>query len=119
MKKDLICISCPIGCRLTVEWETPEKISVSGNRCPRGEIYGREEALAPSRMVTATVAIESEKLARLPVKTDRPIGREHIPSLLNQLYALELVPPVYCGDIILDDFAKSGVRILATRTIEA
>jgi CxxC motif-containing protein len=119
MKKELICISCPIGCGLLVEWDTPENISVSGNRCPRGEIYGSEEARAPSRMVTATVAIESDKLSRLPVKTDKPIGKEHIPSLLQELYSLKLLPPVGCGDIILDDFAESGVSILATRTIEA
>ena len=55
MKREMICISCPIGCHLTAEWENEETITISGNKCNRGEIYGREEILAPKRVVTATV----------------------------------------------------------------
>ena len=35
----IICITCPKGCRLSVDEENGYK--VTGNGCPRGEIYGK------------------------------------------------------------------------------
>ena len=36
MKKEFVCISCPVGCRLTV-WEDEDgAVQVGGNSCPRG-----------------------------------------------------------------------------------
>ncbi len=117
MKREMICISCPIGCHLTAEWESEEDIKISGNKCNRGEIYGREEILAPKRVVTATVAVDSEMMARVPVKTDNALLKEHINPLLRELYALRLKAPVSCGDVLIDDVAGTGVKVVATRTI--
>lgn len=51
----MICIACPLGCRLTVASKGGDEVSVSGDRCPKGEVYAREELLAPRRTVTAVV----------------------------------------------------------------
>lgn len=117
MKREMICISCPIGCHLTAEWESEEDISISGNKCNRGEVYGREEILAPKRVVTATVAVDSELMARVPVKTDQALLKEHIDPLLEKLYSLRLNPPVACGDVVIDNVAETGVKVVATRSI--
>ena len=38
MKKEIItCINCPMGCRMEVEHEAGQVLSVSGNTCARGE----------------------------------------------------------------------------------
>ncbi|MDD6146091.1 MAG: NAD(FAD)-dependent dehydrogenase, partial [Oscillospiraceae bacterium] len=51
MKKDLICVSCPLGCMLSVELsEKGEVISVTGNTCPRGKKYAEDECTNPVRM---------------------------------------------------------------------
>ena len=40
MKREMICVSCPIGCALSVELDGDGKVlSVSGNTCKRGEKY--------------------------------------------------------------------------------
>jgi CxxC motif-containing protein len=117
MKREMICISCPIGCHLTAEWENEETITISGNKCNRGEIYGREEILAPKRVVTATVAVDSTHMARVPVKTDTALLKEHIDPLLQKLYRLRLKAPVNCGDVLIDDVAGTGVQVVATRSI--
>ncbi len=52
MKKNMICIVCPMGCHLTVDTETLE---VTGNTCPRGEKYGKEELTAPKRVITSNL----------------------------------------------------------------
>ena len=118
MTKEMTCIACPIGCRMVAEWEEGSaEISITGNRCPRGEEYGREEILAPSRVVTATAFVSSPGARRLPVKTDQPLPKGLIESLLADIYALTLDPPISRGETIIDDYRESGVNVVATATI--
>jgi CxxC motif-containing protein len=112
---ELVCIACPIGCRLTVASGTDGDVEVSGNRCPRGDTYGKEEVLAPRRIVTATVPTRSASFPCAPVRTDKPLARELIPQLLRTLYAQTANLPVRQGDALIDDF--HGVRGLFTRTL--
>ncbi len=117
-QREMICISCPMGCHLTASWTDMEDIEVTGNRCKRGVTYGTEEIRAPKRVVTATAAVAVEEgLARVPVKTDGPLLKEHIDDLLNRLYTLELPGPVALGDTVLEDIGGTGVNLVATRTV--
>jgi CxxC motif-containing protein len=112
---ELVCIACPIGCRLMVTTGTESDVEVSGNRCPRGETYGKEELLAPRRIVTAAVPTRSSSFPSAPVRTDKPLARELIPQLLQTLYARTADLPIRLGDTLIDDF--HGVRVLFTRTL--
>ena len=49
---NIICIVCPKGCHLTVDEST---LAVTGNACPRGAEYGKNELTHPVRVVTSTV----------------------------------------------------------------
>lgn len=116
----MICISCPIGCRLTVTVSkssegTPD-IAVSGNACPRGIIYGREEALSPKRVVTATVRLSGGRFERLPVKTSAPLPKEYIGKLLEELYSMKVTSPVSTGTVIMQDVFGTGIDVVATRS---
>ena len=53
MKRELTCIGCPMGCRLTAEFNGTEVTEVTGNGCAVGARYAREELTNPKRMVTA------------------------------------------------------------------
>jgi CxxC motif-containing protein len=122
MKKEIICISCPIGCHLSVEFDentvlTRENILVQNNRCARGEIYGREEILSPKRVVTATCAVDSELMNRIPVKTTGPILRGLIDGLLEELYKVKIQIPVTLGDVIIEDYKNTGINVICTRTL--
>ena len=114
--KEMICIVCPVGCHLQVTVEG-EDVKVTGNRCPRGEEYAREEILAPKRVVTATCRIEDEEHPRLPVKTDGPLPFEMISDLLKAVYELSVKPPVTVGDILIEDFGDTGINLVASRSI--
>jgi CxxC motif-containing protein len=118
MKENLICISCPLGCRLEVEIEDKTITKITGNSCPRGEIYATEELLAPKRIVTATCRTDSEHSPRLSVKTDAPILKEHIQGLLDSIYAKTVTLPVQKGDVIISNFKDTGVNVLATRSLK-
>jgi len=117
--QSLTCITCPIGCLLEVSGSTPDKLIVTGNKCPRGEIYAIEEIRAPKRTVTATCRIDGElfSLKRIPVKTVSPCPKDKIPALLCDIYKVKVTLPVKTGDIIIDNWNGEGINIIATRTI--
>ncbi len=128
MRQELICITCPIGCHLWVEGLAGGEIQVSGNKCPRGAVYAREETVAPKRVVTATCRAGGYRdphgprpsLAaprRVPIRTTGAIPREGIAGLLESLYALELSLPVRKGDVVMRDVLGTGIDVVVTRSI--
>lgn len=112
---ELVCIACPLACRLTVSRSDEGDISVTGNRCPRGELYGREEVLAPRRIVTAVVPTTSPGFPCASVKTDGPVPRALVTELLRDLYARTVELPLRRGQALIEDF--HGVRVVFTRTL--
>ena len=118
MKKDMICISCPLGCRISVEWDTDNEILVTGNKCLRGEIYGKEEVLSPRRILTATININSSFISRIPVMTTGTIPKGSIDSLLNRIYRMNLDIPIARDDVIIKNIDNTGIDLIATRTVK-
>lgn len=117
MQKKFICICCPIGCEVTASLEK-DIYNISGNKCPRGENYVKEEIISPKRMVTATCATDSKEYPRLPVKTVSPIPKELIFSLLEEIYKIEVKVPVKSKDIIIKNFNNLNIDVIATLTID-
>ncbi len=129
MSEELVCITCPMGCHLSVDRLGDGSLAVSGNRCARGVKYATEELLAPRRVVSATVALAgggAEKTARLrglgtvsrlPVRTSSGFPRNEVPGLLKAIYALNVELPVRRGDVLIADYQGSGVDVIATRSL--
>jgi CxxC motif-containing protein len=120
---EMTCVTCPMGCRLEVERLGAEEISVSGNRCPRGAVYAREELLAPKRTVTATCRAgpggDPRRAARrIPCRSAAPFPRERVDGLLRAIYGIEVPLPVRRGQVLIRDALGTGVDVVATRTIE-
>ncbi len=67
--RNLTCISCPMGCQITVEMDGSEVLSVTGNTCKRGDVYARKEVTNPTRIVTSTVKVIGGKADMVSVKT--------------------------------------------------
>ena len=76
IKKEMVCIVCPMSCHLSVEIENDTVVSVTGNTCPRGAKYASDEIHNPTRMVTSTVVLKNAKITRLPVSTEHPIPKD-------------------------------------------
>jgi CxxC motif-containing protein len=113
---EFVCISCPIGCRLTVTREGDE-IVVAGNRCPKGEVYGREETRSPKRVVTAVVRTDSKTFPFIPVRTDKPLPRPLIPDLIGELAKRSVHLPAARGALLIGNYRESGVSVVLTRTL--
>ena len=71
--KEVICTCCPKGCHLQVDEANDYK--VTGNGCPNGIAYGKEELTHPTRIITSTVPAEGGLHPRCPVKTSKPVPK--------------------------------------------
>lgn len=111
--RELTCIVCPVGCRVTVEVDG-EEMRITGNGCKRGETYCRQEVTCPVRTVTSLVAVEGGEHPLCPVKTARPVPREKVPEVLAALRALRVSAPIAIGDVLAEDVAGTGVALVAT-----
>lgn len=115
MIKELICISCPMGCHLKVDLETKE---VTGNTCKRGEVYGINEVTNPVRVVTSTVKVKNGELAVIPVKTKEAISKDLNFKVMEVLNSIEVNAPVKMGDVIVANILGTRVDVVATRNVK-
>lgn len=116
--RNLTCISCPMGCPITVEMEGEEIISVTGNTCKRGDVYARKEVTNPTRIVTSTVKVRGGAADMVSVKTKEDIPKGKIFECVRALKGVEIEAPVHIGDVVVQNAAGTGVDIVATKNVE-
>ena len=110
MKRNLTCIVCPMGCSIDVEFENDEIIKISGNTCPRGAEYAKNECISPVRTITSTVRCEDGSV--IPVKTDKPIPKDKIFECMKIINSTVAPLPISAHDVIIKDVY--GSNIIAT-----
>ena len=115
--REMICICCPMGCRMTVE-KTADGYSVTGNTCPRGKAYAIDEMTAPKRMVTSSVSVENGNYKTVSVKTSVSVPKELIFDSLATLNGVKLVAPVKIGDVVVKNVLGTGADFIATRNVD-
>ena len=113
---DLICITCPRGCRLKVDEENG--YAVTGNACPRGEVYGKNEVINPVRVVTSTVRTDSGEEPRCPVKTNGAIPKGKMFEAMNMLDSVVLKTPIKTGQVVIANLFNTGIDFVATKNID-
>lgn len=110
--KEMICITCPRGCHLSVDTET---FAVTGNSCPKGAEYGANELKNPLRVLTSTVAISGGAHSRLPVKTAQAMPKPLLFKAMTEVNACRVQSPVKTGDVLIENIAGSGVALVACK----
>ncbi len=110
--KELVCIVCPRGCRLTVD---ESSLTVSGNSCPKGEEYGKNEILSPMRTVTSSVAIVGGINPRLAVRTDKTVPKDKIFEIMKVIHSHTVKSPVKRGDVLIENICGTGASLIASR----
>ena len=116
--RNLTCIGCPMGCPLTVKLEDTEVISIEGNTCKRGAVYGKKEVTNPTRIVTTTVRVKNGSMPVVSVKTAQDIPKGKIFDCVEALRDVCVEAPVQIGDVILENAAGTGVDIVATGNVK-
>ncbi|MCH5152783.1 MAG: DUF1667 domain-containing protein [Clostridiales bacterium] len=111
--KELICINCPLGCRMNVDDSNIEDIKVTGNTCLRGVKYAVSEVTAPKRMVTSSVPVTGSSVSRVSVKTTNPVPKEKIFDVLKLIKKVHAKAPVAIGTVLYPNICD-GVDLVAT-----
>lgn len=118
METAITCISCPLGCRLSVTLENAYVKSVAGASCSRGRAYAEMEVTCPTRIVTSTVPVRGSNLKMVSVKTHKPIPKNLIFDCLKSMIGVEAHAPVRIGDIVIENVCGTGVNVVATRSAD-
>lgn len=117
MKKEIICIGCPMGCYLTVDYDGTTVRDVAGNRCKVGLEYAEKEISNPERTLTTTVKVKGGHLPLVSVRTNKPIPKSRIFDTMNLLAKVEVDAPVKIGDEIVKNLFGTDAKIVATKNI--
>ena len=117
IEKELICVNCPMGCRIQVQIENDKVISVSGNNCPRGKAYAEKECIRPERILTSTVRIEGSLHRVLPVITDKEIPLDMMFEAMEEVRKLNVEAPVKEGQILIENLLSTGANLIASRSM--
>ena len=115
--QEMVCITCPIGCRMELEVVDGELKAVQHNSCKRGIDYARQEFYDPRRMVTATAAVSGGMVKRVPVRPSEPLPIQQIDALLQAIYDLRLKAPLDIETPVIENFAETGVDVITTRNL--
>jgi CxxC motif-containing protein len=114
----IICVSCPIGCRMTVQSKDGKITSVTGNTCPKGIKYAEEEFVNPLRILPTTVKVIGGELPLVSVKTEKAISKRLLLKAMVEIAEIEVNAPVKIGQVIKSDLLGTGVSLVATRNIK-
>jgi CxxC motif-containing protein len=115
MKRDMICVACPIGCNMSIELDSNGKVlAVEGNKCKRGKAYAITECTAPTRMLTTTAKVIDGVNPLIPVRSSQPLPKELLIECVKLINEVSVQAPVKIGDVIIPNILGSGMDIIAS-----
>lgn len=118
------CTTCPSECLLTVKvvrdanGAVVEVRSVTGNSCPRGDKFARQELTCPMRVLATTVAVSGGDEALLPVRTAEAIPLALHAQSMDLICGLVVDAPIRMGDIVLEDLLGTNIDLIASMDID-
>lgn len=122
MNKEMTCSVCPNGCTLKLDYEIregkPVLAKVTGNLCPQGLEYARQELLAPKRTIASSVLVEGGELPLVSVRTRGAIPKEKISDVMEEIRKCRVKAPVAAGTVLLSNVLGLGADVIATKTVE-
>lgn len=107
---EFTCIMCPVGCTLNVT-KVNNEIKVTGNGCPRGEIYGKDEITLPKRMLTT---VKQYKNGTISLKTSEAVDKNKVEDVLKEIANFKTPTTIKNGDILIKNVLNTGVNIVVT-----
>lgn len=115
----LVCIVCPISCKLSIEEHNEGEYEIIGNKCNKGKDYAIQEVKNPVRIFTTTINIKGGIIKRLPVRSKEPVPKNIIEKLIEPVKSVNVYAPVKKGDIIVKNVFGLGVDIVASRSVQS
>lgn len=117
-KKQFICIICPTGCKINVDFGDAGTIElIEGNRCKRGSQYVRDEMTDPKRTLTTVIGVRNGETAMCSVRTNKPVAKDLVLEMVKNVAKLEADAPLQVGQVIVKNIMGTGADIVVTRAV--
>jgi len=117
MEREFICIICPNGCRILVEYEGKEIKDIKGDECPKGKDYVKNEICNPLRMFTGSVLVDNGDFSLVSVKTSAPVPKKYLKKIGEVTRYLKVKAPIKIGQVIAYNLLDENINLIATRKI--
>lgn len=118
MKREFICIICPNGCLIKVEYEGTDIKNIKGDECPKGKDYVKNEITNPLRVFTGSVLVESGDFSLVSVKTSVPIPKKYLKKIGEITRRIKVEPPIKIGQVVASNLLDNNIDLIATRKIK-
>ena len=112
--KELTCIVCPRGCRLKID----DELNVTGNFCPRGAEYAKNELTNPKRMITSIMRVKNRENVMVSVKTSTSVPKGMIFDVLKEIEKVSVNAPTHIGEVAIKNVLDTGADIIITKDIK-
>ena len=117
MEREFVCIICPNGCRIKVEYEGTNIKNIKGDECPKGKDYVKNEITNPLRVFTGSVLVKNGDFSLVSVKTSVPIPKKYLKKIGEITRQLKVESPIKIGQTIASNLLGGKVDLIATRKI--
>lgn len=117
MSREVTCVCCPAGCTVLLDVAPDGAVTYrDGAGCARGRTYAVAEATDPVRTVATTVFVPG-RAEPLSVRTDRPVPKRLLQSVVDQAKQLRVTPPVRVGDVLCEHVCGTDAALVATKSL--
>lgn len=112
--KTVSCIICPNSCTIEIDENT---LLATGNKCPRGLEYAKQEITNPQRSVTSTVKTTFKHFPVLPCRTSKPISKSKVMEVMIEINKVTVNTYLKVGNVIVNNIAGTGADLIATANV--
>ena len=118
MNRTLVCILCPNGCEIAIEYNAASITAVRGNECAKGEGYAKEEIFSPRRNIASSVSVTGGDMPLCSVRLSAPVPKERIFDVMEIIKKFKCKAPVKAGDVLIPNVLGLDSDVIATRNID-
>lgn len=117
MLKTVTCILCPNSCEIQGDWNGADLFDIQGNLCKKGAEYILRELQHPTRNFASSVLVTDGELPLCSVRLTKPIPKERIFDVMQEIKKLRLTAPVKRGQVVIPNILGLGADLIATKTV--
>lgn len=117
MEKELVCIQCPLGCRLTVYIDNGQVKRIEGNQCRKGHDYASQEAVEPKRTITSLMRA-SNRSKPFSARTTADVPKDRLWECVARIRSARPAAPISAGQVLIKNLCGTNVDVVATQKLD-
>ncbi len=111
--KEIVCITCPNSCHMTVEFKDGRWIA-SGNRCPRGQKFAEDEMSCPKRTFSTTVRTAWKEVPVIPVRVSKEVPKEKIFDIMEIINHMTVSEKIGRDEVLIPNVLGLDADVIVT-----